>query len=104
VLVKSLVWPVVIEMAHVLVKDDGGVSFVIDQHPVGAFSAHTADESFRVAVCPRRMGRAFDNVDTFGSEDGVEGIGELGIPVADQEAKRADLILGSNGRSDRPLL
>jgi hypothetical protein len=58
-LVKPLVRPVVIEMAHVLVKDGAGVSFVVDQHPVGAFSAHAADKPFRVAVCPGATGRTF---------------------------------------------
>ena len=48
---------------------------------------------FRVAVRPRTTGRAFDDVDTFGGEDGVEGVGERGVPVADQEAKRVDLVI-----------
>jgi hypothetical protein len=93
VLVEPLVRPVVVEVAHVLVKDGAGVLFVVDQHPVGAFGADAADESFRVAVRPGTTGRAFDDVDTFGGEDGVEGIGELGVPVADQEAKRADPVI-----------
>jgi hypothetical protein len=79
VLVKPLVRPVVIEMAHVPVQHGVGVSFVVDQHPVGAFGADAADESFRVAVRPGCPGRAFDDVDTFGGEDGVEGVGELGV-------------------------
>jgi hypothetical protein len=80
--------PVVIEMAHVQVEHSVGVSFVVDQHPVGAFSADAADESFRVAVCPGTTGRAFDHFDAFAGGHGVEGIGELGVPVADQEATR----------------
>jgi hypothetical protein len=60
VLVKPLVWPVAIEMAHVLVKDGAGVSFVVDQHPVSAFGADAADESFRAAVRPGCRGRALD--------------------------------------------
>ena len=62
VLVKPLVRPVVIEMTHVLVQDGLCVSFVVDQHPVGAFGADAADKSFRVAVCPGRMGRIFTTV------------------------------------------
>jgi hypothetical protein len=48
-------------------------------------------------------------VESFGGEDGVEGVGELGVAVADQEAERADPLaqihqqvtgdLGSPGRS-----
>lgn len=52
VLVEPLVWPVVVEVAHVLVEDGSGVSLVVDQHPVGAFGADAADESFRIAVRP----------------------------------------------------
>ena len=29
-----------------------------------------------------------DHVDALGAEDGVEGVGELGVPVADEEAER----------------
>jgi hypothetical protein len=32
------------------------------------------------------------DADAFGGEDGVEGIGELGVPVADQEAESADVV------------
>ena len=44
VLVEPLVRPVVVEVAYVLVEDGLGVSFVVDQHPVGAFGADAADE------------------------------------------------------------
>ena len=88
VLAQALVRAVVIEVAHVLVEDGAGVSFVVDQHPVGALGADAADEPFRVAVRPGRPGRDLDHVDAFGGEDGIEGVGELGVPVADQEAER----------------
>lgn len=41
-------------VAYVLVKDGAGVSFVVDQHLVGAFFADAADEPFCIAVGPRR--------------------------------------------------
>ncbi|MEA2959623.1 MAG: hypothetical protein QOJ58_5606, partial [Alphaproteobacteria bacterium] len=50
VLAQALVRAVVIEMAHVLVEHGAGVSFVVDQQPVGALGADAADEPFRVAV------------------------------------------------------
>ena len=53
VLVEPLVHPVVVEVVHVLVEDGSGVSFVVDQHPVGAFGADAADEPFRITVRPR---------------------------------------------------
>ena len=72
-------------MAQVLVENSVGVSFVVDQHPVGALGADAADESFRVAVRPGCAGRDLDHGDGFGAEHGIEGISEFGIPVADQE-------------------
>ena len=85
-----------------------GVWFVVDQYPVGAFGADAADEPFCVAVRPRGAGRGRDYGDAFAGEDGIEGVGEFRVPVADQEKERADLIaqihqqvagdLGSPGR------
>ena len=49
---QALVWPVVIEMADVLIKNSVGVSRMVNQHPVGAFGADAVDEPFRVAVRP----------------------------------------------------
>ena len=57
VLAQALVWAVVVEVAHVLVENSVGVSFVVDQHPVGALGADAADESFRVAIRPGCSGR-----------------------------------------------
>jgi hypothetical protein len=89
-LAQALVWPVVIEMAEVLIKNSVGVPHVVNQHPVGAFGADAADEPFRVAVRPGGAGRNLDDVDAFGGEDGVEGVGEFRVPVADQKAEGAD--------------
>jgi hypothetical protein len=50
VLVQALVRAVVIEVVNVAVEDAAGVSFVVDQHPVGALGADAADEPFRVAL------------------------------------------------------
>jgi len=54
VLAQALVWAVVVEVAHVLVENSMGVSFVVDQQSVGAFGADAADEPFCVAVGPHR--------------------------------------------------
>lgn len=56
VLAQALVRAVVMEMAHVLVENDAGVSFVVDQQPVGAFGADAADEPFRLAARPGPTG------------------------------------------------
>ena len=55
VLIEALMRAVVIEMAHVPVKNNAGVSRVVDQQTVGAFGADAANEPFCVAV---RLGRA----------------------------------------------
>jgi hypothetical protein len=88
----ALVWPVDVEMTDVLVDDGAGMSFVVDQQSVGAFGADAADEPFRIAVRPGRARRDLDHVDALGAEDGVEGVGELGGPVADEEAERGGLV------------
>jgi hypothetical protein len=98
VLAQALVRAVVIEMAHVLVEHGAGVSFVVDQQPVGAFGADAGDEPFCVVVRPGCTGRDLHHVDGFGGEDGVEGSGELGVPIADQEAEGADLLAQSISR------
>jgi hypothetical protein len=54
VLIQALMRAVVIEVAHVPVKNNSGVSLVVDQQPVGAFRADAADEPFRIAVRPGR--------------------------------------------------
>jgi hypothetical protein len=92
VLVEALVWTVVVEMADILVEDGVGVSLMVDQHPVSAFLADAANEPFRIAVRSRCLGRDLGDVDAFGGEDGVEGGGELAVPVTDEEAKRGDLL------------
>jgi hypothetical protein len=83
VLVEALMRPVIVEMAHILVNDGAGVSLVVDQQPVGALLANAADKPFGRAVRPRCLGRDLDHIEDFGGEDGIEGGGELGVPVAD---------------------
>lgn len=90
VLVEALVRAVVIEMVYILVEDGEGVSLVVDQQPVGALFADAANEPFGVAVCPGSLGRDFDHIDAFGGESRIEGGGEFGVPVADQEAEQGD--------------
>ena len=59
VLVAPLVRAVVVEMAHVLVKDGAGVSLGVGQHPVGAFGADAADESLPRSSSPGGYGEGF---------------------------------------------
>ena len=73
VLIQALMRAVVIEMAHIPVKNNSGVSLVVDQQPVGAFGADAAHEPFRIAVRLRRARRDLDHGDAFGGEDGIKG-------------------------------
>src|SRR3954452_6391527 len=69
----------------VLAEHGGGVALVDDQDAVEEFSADRADEAFGDRVGPRCLPRRFDDRDVDGGEDGVEGGGELGVAVADEE-------------------
>jgi hypothetical protein len=90
VLVEALVRTVVVEVPCKFVEDGKGMSLVVDQQLVGALFADAANEPFRVAVRPGCPGRDLDHVESFGGEHGIEGGSELGVPVADQEAKGSD--------------
>jgi hypothetical protein len=78
-LAQVLVWPVVIETADVLSKNTVGVACVVNQHPVGAFGGDAADEPSRVVIRPGRAGRNLDDVNAFGSKDGIESSRELRV-------------------------
>jgi hypothetical protein len=44
VLVETLVWTVLVEVAFVLAEHGAGVPLVVDEHSVGALGPHAADE------------------------------------------------------------
>jgi hypothetical protein len=66
------------------------VPFAVDEHPVGSFGSCAADPSLGVAVCARCPRRNLDDLHALAREDCIESAGELGIPVADQEAEGTD--------------
>src|SRR6185503_3904003 len=74
-------------MLCVLAQYRGEVSGSGDEEVVEAFPAQGADEAFRDRVRARRPYRGADDADVGAGEDGVEGGGELAVPVADQEPK-----------------
>jgi hypothetical protein len=88
-LIEALVRPVVIEVSGVL-SQNGGVTLVVDQHPVGALRPGAAYESFGVAVRSRCPRRSFHDLDSFGREYSVEPGGELRFSVSDEEPERRD--------------
>ena len=62
-----------------------GVSLVGDQKAIEEFAADGADEAFRDRIRSRRAHRRLEDLDVEGGEYGVEGSGELGVAVADEE-------------------
>lgn len=80
----------VVEVLGALGGRSHGVAFPVEQQPVGALRADAAHEPFRAAIRPWRSGRNLDDVDAFGGEHGVERVGELRVPVTDQEPERPD--------------
>ena len=63
-----------------------------DEHPVEAFRADGAYDPLADGIRPRRPDRGRDDPDAFCSEHGVEGPGELSVPIADEELGRAHLL------------
>ena len=80
-------WPVVGRLGDqkALVRRRDTVAGSGDQHVVEAFAAQRADEALGDRVRARCPDWGADDADVGAGEHGVEGGGELGIPVADQE-------------------
>lgn len=76
-MIGALVRAVIIEVAHVPVKNSLGVSMMVDQQSVGAPGADAADEPFRVAVRPGLTRRDLNHGDAFGGKGGVKDGGEF---------------------------
>jgi hypothetical protein len=64
-----------------------------DQHSVGALAADTADPAFGVGVCSWALRWCPQYGDAGRCGDGVEGLGELGVAVADEEAETLGAIV-----------
>jgi hypothetical protein len=84
------------------------VSSTEDERPVQAFPPDGPHPALGEGVRPRGLERGKDRGDALGGEDRVEALGELGVPVADQENEVADARSGSELagsptlREDRP--
>lgn len=63
-----------------------------DQDPVKALAPHRADEALGVRVGTRCPDRRLDDLESFASEHLVEGAGELGVAIVDQEARRGRFV------------
>ena len=69
-------------MREVLAQYGGEVARSGDQKVVEALAAQGADEAFRDRVRSRRSDWGADDADVGAGEHGVEGGGELAVPVA----------------------
>ena len=78
-------WPVFVEVALILAEYISGVSLVDDQDAVEQFAADGSDEALGDRVRPRRLRWRLDDPDIDRGEHGIEGGGELGVAVADEE-------------------
>ena len=72
-------------MVDVRLKNMVEMMCVHDEHPVEAFAAHGSNPALSVGVSARRTNRSLDQPDPFAGEDLVEGAGELGVAVTDEE-------------------
>jgi len=77
--------PVGVVVLQVFSHDCLQVPPVQDEDPVQALPAKCAHPALGVGVRLWRPDGSADDPDAFGSEDLVEGVSELGIPVPDQE-------------------
>jgi hypothetical protein len=85
---QGAVRPVLVVVRQVLGEHLPQVPFTIDEQVVGAFPAQGTNPALADCVCPGRLDRSPDDLDAFGSEDGIEAGGVFGVPVPDQEPKR----------------
>lgn len=72
-------------MLDVLSKDCLEVTAAEDEHPIEAIGPDGADHALTAGVRTRCPDGGGDDSRAVGGEDGVEGVGELGVAVADEE-------------------
>src|SRR5450755_4102109 len=86
-LLAGLVGPVPVVVVGVSAEDRSQMPFVVDEHPVSAVGPRCAYPSLGVAIRPRRLWWDLHYFHAFAGEDLVEGAGELGVAVPDEEAE-----------------
>lgn len=92
-LAESTVRAVIVVMVRVLLKHGRSMPPVDDQEAVEELAAEGVDEAFGDRVRPRRPHRRPDDPDVDRGEHGVEGRGELGVAVADEEPEPPTSVL-----------
>ena len=91
-LIERSVRAVAVVVLDVFLQHQREVASSGDQEVVEAFAAQGADPALGDRVGARCSNRAADDADVGAGEHGVDGGGELGIAVADQEPKSAGVV------------
>jgi len=76
-------------LAGVVAQDRAQVLLAVDQHPVSALGSRSANPSLGITIRPWGPRRGLYYRHALAVEDRVEGAGELGVAVPDQEAEAA---------------
>jgi hypothetical protein len=76
-------------LLFVLVQDGCGMPLLNDQDAVEEFAADAAEEALGDRVRSCCSDRCLDDADVDGAEDSVEGIGEFGVAVPNEEPEVA---------------
>jgi hypothetical protein len=72
-------------VSHILAKDPLQVTATEDEYPVQALPPDSPHPALGEGVRPRGLDRSEDGGDALGGEDRIEALGELGVPITDQE-------------------
>jgi hypothetical protein len=83
---EAAVWAVGVVVGGVGSQDGFEVASPEDEDPVEAFASKSADPALGVGIGLGCADRRLDAGDAFGSEGVIEGAGELGVSVSDEEA------------------
>ena len=89
-MLAGLVGPVPVVMVGILAEDRSKVLFAVDEYPVAALGSCCAYPSLGATVRAWGPRRGLDRRQALACEDLVEGAGELGVAVPDEEAEGAD--------------
>jgi hypothetical protein len=85
VVTAASAYAAVAPMLHILAQRDVEMAWSGDQEVVEAFPSQGADEAFRDGIRPGCPDRCSNDPHVSAGEDGIEGRGELAVPVTDQE-------------------
>jgi len=101
--VQPAMRPRLVVVPNVGAKDALKVSSADDERPIQAFGTDGAHPPFAERVGVRGPDRGEDDPHAFWAEHLVEGVGELGVPVVDQEPRGSSFILERHGQVPRLL-